>query len=560
MLRSQATKLVVLATAFALTAMACSSPVQRPNLKKSAAVNENDPSDDDSVAEGANGVDPATVGVSRIWRLTVQQFENTVKSALGKEVSIEKKFDPGSRPEDGFGIDADKLGIDNIYASNLETVIAEVLASSTAELTKPFPCLKEASIASDCLDTFIKSFASSTFRRPLTETELKRYKDLFAAVKSNGTNDESLTAVAEAMLRSPYTQFRMELGRAVDDNPGLTQLSSMELATQLAFAITDAPPDKELLEAAENGDLMKKELLDAQIRRLMASDAFVNGFTDFVFRWSGLTWITEANKNATAFPEYKAEVRDAMLLESKAFLRDILKNKKGSFKALMTSTETTITPALSPIYNAGTFTGTKTINLPAAERAGFFTMPSVITANSPAHDTGPVQRGVFLLKRLMCTAPPPPPANLKTELPETDEKLTLRERFAIHSNLPSCSSCHLIIDPFGFAMENYDAIGRYRSQDNGKPVDSSGAITKSVSSNTTFKTGVEMLNFLSGSQEVHECFVKQVFRYTFGRGEVSGDGPLIKEAYAKFKASDLDINELFSTLYSSNAFRFRKEK
>jgi len=305
---------------------------------------------------------------------------------------------------------------------------------------------------------------------------------------------------------------------------------------------------------------MKKDKLEAQIRRLMATDAFVEGFTDFIFRWTGLTWIGEATKSTTMFPEYKPEVREAMLLEAKAYLKDILRNKKGSFKALMTSTDTTITAPLAPIYKEAAFTGSKTIKANAAQRAGLFTLPAVITANSPANQTGPVQRGVFMLKRLMCISPPPPPADIKTELPETDPTLTLRERFAVHSNIEGCSSCHLVIDPFGFSMENYDAIGRFRDKDNGKTVDASGAITKSLNSNTTFKTGVEMLNFLSTSKDVHECFVKQVFRYTFGRAESLGDDALINETYTKFLNSNLDINELFISLYSSNAFRFRKEK
>lgn len=561
MLRLRGANIILVATALMLNVEACSGPIARPKFKKIAAEHEGDLiSTSEPTAEGAAAVDPETLGSSRLWRLTVQQFANTVRKVLDKDVQIETKFDPGSRPEDGFGIDAAKLGIDSIYASNLETVTSDLLAASTADLTKSAPCLKQASIVPDCLENFIKSLALTTFRRPINDVELKRYKDLFVAVKVNFSNDESLAAVAEALLRSPFTQFRLELGSEVAENPGVNQLSGHELATQIAFAITDFPPDKELLAAAENGDLMKKDKLEAHIRRLMASDAFDSGFTDFVFRWTGLTWIGTATKSAMTYPEYKPEVREAMLLEAKAYLRNILRDKKGSFKALMTSNETTITPPLASYYKAGIFNGTKTVMTSATERAGLFTLPAIITANSPANQTGPVQRGVFLLKRLMCTSPPLPPANLKTELPEIDPSLTLRERFAVHSNVAGCSSCHLIIDPFGFSMENYDAVGRFRDKDNGKLVDSSGSITKSLNSNNSFKTGVELLNFLSNSKDVHECFVKQAFRYTFGRSETLGDEALIKDTYAKFLASGLDINELFVNLYSSNAFRFRKDK
>lgn len=508
----------------------------------------------------ADTLDPKTVGYARLWRLTVQQFSNTVSAALGKSVNLVAKFDPGSRPEDGFGIDSDKLGIDSIYASNLETVLSETLAASSGDLVKSMPCLSEPSIASDCLDRFLNAMALTSFRRPLTDAETVRYSNLFAAIKVNFSAADSLAAVAEAMLRSPYTQFRSELGTTVANNPAISQLSPYELATQIAFALTGAPPDKELLAAAEDGTLAKKEGVETQVRRLMTSDGFVNGFSDFVFRWTGITWLDEATKDAKTYPGYSADSRTAMVAESKEFLRDVLRNKRASFKKLMTSTDTTITPPLAAVYGVGTFTGSKKITANTTERSGLFTLPAVIAANSPAVQTGPAQRGVFLLRKLMCTSPPPPPANLKTDLTESDPTLTLRERFAVHSNNANCSSCHKMMDPFGFSMENYDAIGRFRDKDNGKTVDASGAITTTANSNFTFKSGVELLNDLATSKDVQECFVRQVFRYTFGRAETDGDTALINASYAAFAKSDFDMNELFATLYTSDAFRFRREK
>jgi hypothetical protein len=158
----------------------------------------------------------------------------------------------------------------------------------------------------------------------------------------------------------------------------------------------------------------------------------------------------------------------------------------------------------------------------------------------------------------MCHETPPPPETISTVLPETDPTLTLRERFIAHSKSPSCAGCHSRIDPFGFAMENYDPIGRFRELDNGKPVDASGAITFTRATNVKFRNGVELIEALALSPEVHQCYVRQVFRYMMGRIENDGDDVVLREAFEKFTASNLDSREIILSIVGSDAFRFRK--
>ncbi len=556
MVRNASRTFLFAAVSVALTLSACSRPVAMPHFGSPGGASGG--KTNGNANDGDQGADTA-YGSARLWRLTVPQLGNTLSASLGKSIDITDKFDPGARPEEGFGIDALSMGIDSIYASNLETVLNPILSQNISSLTASDACLTKTDISADCLNGFLQKFAATTFRRPMTNEEIARYTTLFNAVKADSKAQDALAAVAEAMLRSPYTQFRFELG-AADSTDGVVALSPYEIATELSFAITAGPPDKELLASAASGNLMKKEELEAQIRRLMASDAFIDGFSDFAFRLSGIQWIGNAVKDGGTYPEYTKEAMTAMQQEAREYIKDLFKNKKGSFKSFMTSVDTTITPPLAPIYKVDAFQGSQKHSSAATERAGFFTLPAVLAANSPSIQTGPVQRGVFLLKKLMCTTPPPPPANIKTDLADIDPTKTLRERFASHSTNPQCSSCHLMIDPFGFSLENYDAIGRYRDTDAGKPVDASGKTTLTKNSNTTFKNGVELLNFLSESKDVHDCFVRQAFRYTFGRGETTEEEPLIQQAYQKFVASDYDINEAFLSLYTSDAFRFRKAK
>jgi len=500
---------------------------------------------------------PQSFAPRRLWQLTGEQFEKTISSILGRPVQVADKFQRESRPSDGFGTEASKLSMGGSYASTLESVLGEQLKTSDADLSRMLPCGSAAAINAECLKGFITSFGAKAFRRSLTAAEITRYENVYNQVKSNFPSNEALAAVAEAILRSPFTHFRMEVGEALAD--GATyQLTATELATQIAFAVTNSPPDAPLLAAAASGELNKKEVQEQQIRRLMATPAFIENFTEFMFRYSGIKFLKDSDKNAQSFPEYSPQVADAMILEAKEFLKTAMTTGKGKFPQLMTSGESTITAPLAPIYKIPAFSGSKSYSPAGEERAGFFTLPAVVAANSPANSTGPVQRGIFLLKKLMCTSLPPPPVGTATELPTTDPTATLRERFAVHVSDPSCAGCHTKMDPLGFAMEHYDPIGRFRALDNGKPIDATAVISGTSFSDGSFDNAVDMMASLSKSVDIQACFVRQAFAYSLGRSETVGDAVVLNQAFKRFVDSGLDLNELFLSLYSSDAFRYRR--
>ncbi len=492
----------------------------------------------------------------RIWRLTPEQFANTVDGLLKRTTKIEAKIDADTVPEDGFGNESSVLGISNIFASNLEDAISKVVAESSADLEKQLTCGKIAAATPECIQKFAEDFGSRAFRRPLTLDESKRYTTLYAAVQKSLGNAEGLSAVAEAILRSPNTLFRTELGEEGKD--GDTLLTPYELASALSFALTNSPPDAQLLAKAADNSLATDAVYEAEAKRLLASDGFSQGLSQYLQRWSGVRWLRHVDKNKEMFKDFSEATKEAMLKESVDFVTMIVKQNKSSFKAFMTSSKTTITPPLAAIYGLQTFTGSKVYDSKPGERSGFITLPAVMATNSSSNQTGPVHRGVFLLKKLMCQSMPPPPPEASTVLPETDASLTLRERFKVHSSKASCAVCHVQLDPFGFAMEHYDPIGRYRTMDNGRPVDATGEIVGTTNSNQTFKSAVDMLENLSKSEDVHKCFVKNAFRYVFGRSDTKRDGELIDETMKDFSSSDLDMSTIFLNLVKSNSFKMRK--
>ncbi len=497
------------------------------------------------------------IGDARLWRLSTLQLNHTLTALLGVKKDYTKSFDAEVRASSGFGTDSEVLKLDSSFASNLETVIGEAVKDGAAGLLTYLPCKTLAALDAKCVSGFIDEFGKRAFRRAVTANENTRYSAVYKAVSVASEKQDALAAVAEAILRSPNTMYRFEIGAVSDsDTGGQRPLTGPELATALAFSTTNMPPDAELTELGASGELLKKAVYLAQVNRMIESDAFSENFSEFIFRLSGITWMGSVKKDAT-FPEYKDDVQAAMKEEAKAFIKKALASKKGSFKELMTQKSSTITPPLAPIYSLPAFTEKKTIDWPAT-RAGFINLPAVITANSPSNHSGPVQRGLFVLSKLTCFETPAPPPEAAVTLPEVDASKSLKERFAIHESNKTCAACHSFIDPAGFAFEGFDAIGRTRVKDDyGAAISTSGTLPIG-SAEVNFNDSAELAEQLTNQPNVHACFVRQAFHYTMGRSKQDFDNDTLRDAYIEFVGSNLNIKSLFLSYYLSDTFRYRQ--
>ena len=495
---------------------------------------------------------------ARIRRLSRLELTNTLGDLLGDKAST-----LGSGIEaDTFAIGystGDERGVSSNYVDALRNVAeaAAALKSAPEQLALAASCKADAKSASACAETFIKTFGARALRRPLTQPEVDGLVAVYEAGSASvaaGDPAAALTAgldyVTRALLQSSDFIFRTELGAPGASGDRVT-LTPYEAAAQLSYALTASPPDAALTQKAVEGALMTPEQLSAEGHRLLASypERFARQAERFVREWLSIDVGSPAwNKDGKLYPEASGGFKAALEKETQLFLRDWAQNP--SFKALLTSPKSFVSKDNAPAYGlmvtSADFMPTE---LDSSQRAGVLTLPSYLGSRAHTDSSSPVLRGVAVLRNFLCQEPPPVPA-MVPPLPPADKSgaKTTRQRFAMHTSIAFCSACHQAFDPMGNAFEHYDAIGRYREQENGEPVDSSGGLVGSVSSDAPVADAVALATLLSSTPDVHSCFVRQTYRFTVGRKEADSSGCAINGYTKLFDDKNLDVRELMLAL------------
>jgi hypothetical protein len=259
-----------------------------------------------------------------------------------------------------------------------------------------------------------------------------------------------------------------------------------------------------------------------------------------------------------------------MIVESEMFVKSIF-DAGGTFSDLLTATHTFVNPRLAQFYGivypgaAGAEDFMRVDNVP--HRHGLLTQPSILAGHAHPNQSSPVGRGELIRKHLLCTDPPPPPADLLIEIPAVTPDTTTRQRFEAHRTNPACATCHVLLDPLGMPFENYDEFGRWRDTDGGQPVDASGGLTRIPSLGDAFDSAevpvngpAELSEQLAAVSEVHDCLLFSWFRYSMGRQEEATDTCTIATMRDGFSASGQNLRELLLTIVPSDAFRYREER
>lgn len=249
------------------------------------------------------------------------------------------------------------------------------------------------------------------------------------------------------------------------------------------------------------------------------------------------------------FPQFTAQVRNELATHVRNGLNTLAAQPNASLYSVLVTPQNGFPAPLAPLYDTGN-TGLR--------RSGLLLHPAVLSANSGPTSTTPVHRGIFFMSRLFCMSTPPPPANVSTVLPPGTGNQTTRERLVVHEQNPSCAGCHKLMDPIGLAFEQFDSIGRARTLENGKVIDVSGEVGFLKSQKLPFQTVDEFVYGAANNVDVHQCFVKQAFRYFFGRQETAGDHPVLRNAYRGFLGSELRLRDLFLSFVQSDAFLTRQ--
>jgi hypothetical protein len=406
-----------------------------------------------------------------------------------------------------------------------------------------------------CAEALVEDLAPLAWRRPVTDEEHDRLVDLIEL--ADGDYAEAFLMVFEAIFTSPSFLYLIEVGTPVDDQPGTFELDTYERAARLSYAMCESPPDADLRAAAAAGELSSPEQIESQVQRLMNEPCGQASVQRFFAQLLWLDRVADLDRDAAQFPLFSEDVAAGMLAESQRFIQELVYEEDASLATLLSADYSWPDPRSAFIYGLSGVTQQERTTLPD-ERAGILTHPSVLAATSTFDTTSPVRRGVFVLKQVLCMELPPPPADLMVTPPPPDPEATTRERWEQHSSDPACAGCHGQIDPIGFTLEEFDAIGQHRTEENGLPVDASGGAPSLGLESGSLVGGAALAQAIAESPESVSCFARQWLRFTLGRLETEDDA----ESLAEVEAALLDgsLQQALASITTTSTFSYRREE
>ena len=401
------------------------------------------------------------------------------------------------------------------------------------------------------------NFARRAFRRPVAPSELERLMKLFAVAAANEDSfDKALRLPLKAILVSPHFLFRIE----EDPKTGTPSkaISEFELATRLSYFLWASLPDETLFQLAARGELRKPGVLKAQIERMLQDPKSSALVENFAGQWLMLRSLRTLAPDTTMFRSWDEPLRNAMIKESEMFFENVMKNDR-SLLEFLDADYAFVNDRLAKHYGLPNVEGSefRKVKLPDGRRGGLVTQASILTITSNPTRTSPVKRGKWILENILGT-PPPPPAPEVPELPPVGQlKGTLRQQMEQHRANPSCATCHSKLDPLGFGLENFDAIGAWRDQDNKQAIDSSGVLPDGAK----FAGPAELRKVLLGkAAQFRRCLADKLTTYALGRGLEFYDKCVLDEIVRKVQSSNDRFSALVLAIAESDAFQKRAAK
>jgi len=406
-----------------------------------------------------------------------------------------------------------------------------------------------------CLRERLEAFVRRAWRRPATPAEIDTLVALAEATALGGADFEaSLGSAMTAAMTSPHFLFRVERDpspRSAEIHP----LSDHELATRLSYFLWSSMPDAALDQLADAGTLDVPATLAAQVHR-MVLDPKAHGFVDsFAGQWLGTRSLDDVNPDPTYFPAWDDELKEAMRQETHLVFQEFLQSQTD-FLGFFDAKFTYLNDRLAQHYGLpapGSSTPVRVTLPQGGQRSGIFTHGSILTVNSQPRRTSPVKRGKWALDQILCIAIQPPPAGVQGTLDAPGATGTLRERLAAHRAKPECSTCHAYLDPIGLGLENYDAIGAYRTLEEGQPIDASGAFPDGRS----FDGAASMAALVKADPNTPHCVAERLLTYALGRGLEAGDDTHLDAITASFQTNGRSLENLITAIVQSEPFRMR---
>ncbi len=431
----------------------------------------------------------------------------------------------------------------------------------TASRRRIFVCRPSAPAAEEaCARTILQTLAHRAFRRPVTDADVKPLVAFYAAARRDGADfDGGIQKALTALLVSPDFIFRVEHDPKGAAPGTVYRISDLELASRLSFFLWSSLPDDQLLADAEAGELHDPSVLQVEVRRMLAderSDALVRNFAG---QWLSLRNLAVVKPDPIIFPEFDDSLRQAFGTETELFFEHILREDR-SILELLDANYSFINQRLAEHYKVPNVYGSqfREVTFTDPNRGGLLGQGSILTVTSYPNRTSVVQRGKWILESLLGTPPPPPPPDIPELKPEGRDgrQLTAREQMEQHRANPICASCHARMDPLGFALENYDGVGRWRAKDAGSTIDATGRLPDGA----TFNGPAELKKVLatSHSDEFIDTMVQKLLTYALGRGLEYYDKPAVRSIMREAARGDYKFSALVTAIVQSTPFQMRR--
>jgi mono/diheme cytochrome c family protein len=412
-----------------------------------------------------------------------------------------------------------------------------------------------------CSQTIVSNLARRAYRRPITQAEVNQLLGLVSMAQKRGDSlEEGINLAIQAMLVSPHFLFRIERERLAAGAADAYPISDHELASRLSYFLWSSMPDDELFSAADQGTLRRPIVLAAQVRRMLKDPKSRALVENFGGQWLELRKLESVKPDRERFPEFEEYLRRSMRRETELFFENIVREDR-SILDFIDGDYTFLNERMARLYKIPGVKGPefRKVSLTGnIERGGILTHASVLTVSSYATRTSPVLRGKWILENILNTPPPPPPP----DVPNLDEAKvgsasSLRQQLEEHRKNVTCASCHARLDPLGFGLENFNAIGAWRTQDGNFPIDASGTLPDGRS----FKGPQELKTILRADRDAFaQCLAEKLLTYALGRGLERYDRPVVKKIAQNVAMNNYRFSSLAMEIVKSIPFQMRRHR
>ena len=484
------------------------------------------------------------------------QVQAAGRASRGKQVAVHLRLDGasikrGTTP--GLGANLPRITNLTIAGPFNATGSGDTARRRRVLICRPANAADEA----PCAEKILASIARRAYRRPVVAADVRSLQAFYLNARKKGSFEYGIQKAMEAVLISPDFLFRVESELAT--KMAMHRVANVDLASRLSFFLWSSVPDDELLTAAANGSLAKPDVLKQQVKRMLddpRSAAMVNNFAG---QWLQIRNLATVKPDPVVFADFDESLRFSMQRETELFFESVIRENRSAME-LVSANYTFLNERLAKHYGIPKIYGSqfRRVELTDPNRGGLLGHASLLTVTSPPNRTSVVQRGKWVLDNFLGSPPPPPPPDIPA-LEETSKgakNLSLRAALELHRANASCAGCHAVMDPIGFALENYNGIGQWRSEDGGSQIDPTGKLPDG----TEFSgpAGLKKAMTTVRSEEFASTVVERLLTYALGRGTEYYDQPTVRAIVRESAAGGYRMRDLVTAVVTSSPFQMRR--